>query len=63
MSSLTNLQGSVHNVTVIKVVGIYLGLACRDLVSNSTAVWYYLSTNNIQCSVYFNSNAPLNNTA
>ena len=29
----------------------------------STAVWYYSNTNNIEFNVYFNSNAPSNNTA
>ena len=28
----------------------------------STAVWYYSNTNNIEFNVYFNSNAPSNNT-
>ena len=31
--------------------------------SISTAVWYYSNTNNIEFNVYFNSNAPSNNTA
>ena len=30
--------------------------------SISTAVWYYSNTNNIEFNVYFNSNAPSNNT-
>ena len=31
--------------------------------SISTAVWYYSNTNNIEFNVYFNGNAPSNNTA
>jgi len=31
--------------------------------SINATVWYYLSTNNIELSVYFNSSTPLNNTA
>ena len=65
---------ALPRITFLKVKGNHLGISLlldEDYRISSintasliiTAVWYYSNTNNIEFNVYFNSNAPSNNTA